>query len=389
MSIPSSSPEDVPGGPTGFPDYDSARTLQPISTRGSTNGDSHLPSSSIIMPLLSSRSPANSSQASAAQSRDGSSDRPSSVGLMPPPPPPPSRQPASRNSIPESPGGSEYPAATASHPVPYPGLRDALHDLHQDSGAAGLPLAEHSRSSTRPPSTRHSSDSYSERLAEVYGSLHGTNPFDDDAESGRTGEAYRGRDPVGDNRRLIWDVRHRTQMDGAASVNPLLSQHVDMSMRTASTDVERMESPGWHGVSWTRETPESVAPTASEWAIMRSAAEAAQLARPETIRPGLQQTVAPNNAPISADGLVIARIAGQALSGTTGQVSYPAVPAGHSQCTSLPQDLPAERLDSTADAATPETAQTLRKKASGSPIDRKRSVNVDELCSDPRNGSGA
>ncbi|KAK5122672.1 hypothetical protein LTR85_003935 [Meristemomyces frigidus] len=320
-TTPPGSPGHSPGGSPEHSPRDPARTLQPLTTQSPDDNARHL-SPSGLMPPPPSRSPLSGSPQPMAT--DSLIDRSASpAGLMPPPPPSPSRQRMTRNSIPVSPGGSEYPAAAASHPVHYPDLRDALASLGDDSGVAGLPSP-----TRRPMSAQNSSESYSERLAEVYGSLNGTNPFASEAESSAAGEARRGRDPVGDFTLFSEDAPQDGQLDGAA-MYPQLDELSDILARTSVSASESAQGTS-SSTDAQRELELDIQPTTSEMTIMRNAAETAQLARAEPIRPGLQQTVTHDTAGTAATDAPSVADTAQTPLGGTGQTSYPtfAGPAG-------------------------------------------------------------
>ena len=76
----------------------------------------------------------------------GSADVPT---LERPAAPPPSRH---RPSVPITPGGSQIPAAALSHPVPPPALRDALHDVGQDSGLVSPDASPSAHARAQTPS---------------------------------------------------------------------------------------------------------------------------------------------------------------------------------------------------------------------------------------------
>ncbi|KAK4542894.1 hypothetical protein LTR36_006083 [Oleoguttula mirabilis] len=396
---PGHSPPASPDSPP-LPPRNPARTLPPIATQRPDDDGRHL--SPPILTSLPFRTRANT--ASMHSLDDNGTQSSPSPGIIPPPPPPPSRNRPSRGSIPISPGGSEYPPAiVASHPVHYPGLHSALDDLSRDSGTAGLPSPESSRSPGRPRSARSSfAANQAAELAHAYRVLQAHYPPDGGSSS--IWKSH-GRD-IDDDYRLSppnrqQDGQQAGQLDGA-STHPELSQVKNMMARTSLSTSERTQ--GMHPSVNPQSPVADIQPTTSEMTIMRSAAETAQLARPEPIRPGLAPTVMPttmttqNTTPIAATTSATT----SATTGTTaatadvhpaprgpaaGQSSYPTFSPSRA---SLPGGLPIERLDSTAGAETLESAQgESEKKRSGSPLDGKRGGEADGLRGDGRKGSGA
>ncbi|KAK5130267.1 hypothetical protein LTR08_002268 [Meristemomyces frigidus] len=213
--------------------------------------------------------------------------QPSPAALMPPPPPP-SRESSSRFSVAESPGGSAYPApVTASHPVDPPALQDALHDLTLDSGAAGLPSAEPSRSPTA-----HRATGASPRPSPL-SERHSPSPI------GRTRAASSGNNPFFDENRRPPSFSASTPSRTSPRIEAQLDG-VPAYPEDAQPAPAAYSPPMALGPHETHRYDPRLTATAAELSVMNDAGHTAQLVRSEPACPGLERGVTYNTCSAAA-----------------------------------------------------------------------------------------